>query len=129
MRQPVVGPMQIHEIFHDISSITACCCLKTAKLIDRTGYYSANVVSLSFGALAINDVVAAVVTAGFCEVAKPFASAPTCNAELQPFFLQSSNLLRPIICLCQFGDVLWVSLQSRSQTCASCTAMSVCRLT
>lgn len=33
-----------------------------------SGYYSANVVSLSFGALAINDVVAAVVTVGFCEV-------------------------------------------------------------
>lgn len=32
------------------------------------GYYSANVVSLSFGTLAINDVVAAVVTVGFCEV-------------------------------------------------------------
>lgn len=32
------------------------------------GYYSANVVSLSFGALGTNDVVAAIVTVGFCEV-------------------------------------------------------------
>ena len=32
------------------------------------GYYSANTVSLSFGALAINDVIAAAVTVGFCEV-------------------------------------------------------------
>lgn len=32
------------------------------------GYYAANTVSLSFGALAINDVVAAAVTVGFCEV-------------------------------------------------------------
>lgn len=32
------------------------------------GFYSANVVSLSFGALAVNDVVAAIVTVVFCEV-------------------------------------------------------------
>ena len=32
------------------------------------GYYAANTVSLSFGALAINDVVAAATTVGFCEV-------------------------------------------------------------
>ena len=33
-----------------------------------TGYYAANTVSLSFGALAINDVVAAATTVGFCEI-------------------------------------------------------------
>lgn len=32
------------------------------------GYYSGNMVSLAFGALAINDVVAAVTTVAFCEV-------------------------------------------------------------
>lgn len=32
------------------------------------GYYAANTVSLSFGALAINDVVAAATTVAFCEV-------------------------------------------------------------
>lgn len=32
------------------------------------GYYCANTVSLSFGALAINDVLAAAVTVVFCEV-------------------------------------------------------------
>lgn len=32
------------------------------------GYYAANTVSLSFGALAINDVIAAATTVGFCEV-------------------------------------------------------------
>lgn len=32
------------------------------------GFYSANTVSLSFGALAINDVVAAAITVAFCEV-------------------------------------------------------------
>lgn len=32
------------------------------------GYYSGNMVSLSFGTLAINDVVAAVTTVAFCEV-------------------------------------------------------------
>lgn len=47
-------------------------CVSTDELIDCTGYYSANVVSLSFGALAINDVVAAVVTVGFCEVELDF---------------------------------------------------------
>ena len=31
------------------------------------GFYAANTVSLSFGALAINDVVAAAVTVAFCE--------------------------------------------------------------
>ena len=39
-----------------------------AVIAFSTGYYSANTVSLSFGALAINDVVAAVVTVAFCEV-------------------------------------------------------------
>lgn len=33
-----------------------------------SGYYAANTVSLSFGALAINDVIAAATTVGFCEV-------------------------------------------------------------
>ncbi|KAL3138959.1 hypothetical protein ABBQ32_005769 [Trebouxia sp. C0010 RCD-2024] len=33
-----------------------------------SGYYSANTVSLSFGALAINDVIAAATTVAFCEV-------------------------------------------------------------
>lgn len=33
-----------------------------------TGFYAANTVSLSFGALAINDVVAAAVTVAFCEL-------------------------------------------------------------
>ncbi len=32
------------------------------------GFYAANTVSLSFGALAINDVVAAAVTVAFCEL-------------------------------------------------------------
>lgn len=32
------------------------------------GYYAANTVSLSFGALAINDVIAAATTVAFCEV-------------------------------------------------------------
>lgn len=32
------------------------------------GYYSGNMVTLAFGALAINDVVAAVTTVAFCEV-------------------------------------------------------------
>jgi len=32
------------------------------------GFYSANTVSLSFGALAINDIVAAILTVAFCEV-------------------------------------------------------------
>ena len=42
------------------------------------GYYSANTVSLSFGALAINDVIAAAVTVGFCEViSKAYWSAET----------------------------------------------------
>ncbi len=33
-----------------------------------SGYYAANTVSLSFGALAINDVIAAATTVGFCEI-------------------------------------------------------------
>lgn len=33
-----------------------------------SGYYSGNMVSLAFGSLAVNDVVAAVTTAAFCEV-------------------------------------------------------------
>ncbi|PSC72873.1 putative family Ycf20 [Micractinium conductrix] len=33
-----------------------------------TGYYAANILTLSFGALAVNDVLAAVVTLFFCEV-------------------------------------------------------------
>lgn len=33
-----------------------------------SGYYSGNMVSLAFGALAINDVVAAVMTVAMCEV-------------------------------------------------------------
>ena len=32
------------------------------------GFYCANTVSLSFGTLAVNDVVAAAVTVAFCEV-------------------------------------------------------------
>lgn len=32
------------------------------------GFYSANTVALSFGALAINDVVAAAITVALCEV-------------------------------------------------------------
>ncbi len=32
------------------------------------GFYCANTVSLSFGTLAVNDVVAAALTVGFCEV-------------------------------------------------------------
>jgi hypothetical protein len=32
------------------------------------GYYSGNMVSLAFGALAINDVVAAVMTVAVCEI-------------------------------------------------------------
>lgn len=32
------------------------------------GYYSANVVSLSFGAIAVNDVIAAVFTVAFVEI-------------------------------------------------------------
>ena len=39
-----------------------------AVIAFSTGFYSANTVSLSFGALAINDVVAAAVTVAFCEV-------------------------------------------------------------
>lgn len=34
----------------------------------RAGFYCANTVSLSFGTLAVNDVVAAAVTVGFVEV-------------------------------------------------------------
>ncbi len=33
-----------------------------------TGFYSANVVSLSFGAIAVNDVIAAVFTVAFVEI-------------------------------------------------------------
>jgi len=41
-----------------------------------TGFYSANTVSLSFGALAVNDIVAAVVTVAFCELcSKAYYSA------------------------------------------------------
>lgn len=40
------------------------------------GYYAANTVSLSFGALAINDVIAAATTVAFCEiVSKAYWSA------------------------------------------------------
>lgn len=38
------------------------------------GFYCANTVSLSFGTLAVNDVVAAAVTVGFCEVWSCFES-------------------------------------------------------
>ena len=43
-----------------------------------TGYYSAVSVSLSFGALAINDVVAAAVSVAFCEyVSRWYWGSPT----------------------------------------------------
>ena len=41
------------------------------------GYYAANVVSLSFGALAINDVVAAILTVAFCEVGRRCSWLPS----------------------------------------------------
>ena len=48
-----------------------------------TGYYSANTVSLSFGALAINDVVAAAVTLAFCEIVSlMYWSAPVKTLKL-----------------------------------------------
>ena len=34
----------------------------------RAGFYCADTVSLSFGALSVNDVVAAAVTVAFCEI-------------------------------------------------------------
>ncbi len=43
-----------------------------------SGYYAANTVSLSFGALAINDVIAAATTVGFCEVvSRAYWSSPS----------------------------------------------------
>ncbi|CAL8467319.1 g6856 [Coccomyxa elongata] len=59
------------------------------------GYYSANTVSLSFGALAINDVVAAALTVAFCEVVSSlYYGAP--RATLKLLFLQSFKI--GIIC-------------------------------
>ena len=48
-----------------------------------TGFYAANTVSLSFGALAINDVVAAAVSVAFCEVVSyTYYSAPQVTLKL-----------------------------------------------
>ena len=47
------------------------------------GFYAANTVSLSFGALAINDVVAAAVTVAFCELtSRAYYSAPRLTLKL-----------------------------------------------
>jgi len=47
------------------------------------GFYSANTVSLSFGALAINDIVAAILTVAFCELcSKAYYSAPRITLKL-----------------------------------------------
>jgi len=42
--------------------------LETAAMHADAGFYCADTVSLSFGALSVNDVVAAAVTVAFCEV-------------------------------------------------------------
>ena len=50
------------------------------------GFYSGNMVTLSVGALAINDVVAAVVTVGFCEVTSKFFYEQFPDASLNLIF-------------------------------------------
>lgn len=53
------------------------------------GYYAANTVSLSFGALAINDVVAAATTVAFCEIVSKIywsASSPGLALVFLNFF-------------------------------------------
>jgi len=56
-----------------------------------SGYYAANTVSLSFGALAINDVIAAATTVGFCEVvSRAYWSSPSPGLALA--FLNSFKL-------------------------------------
>lgn len=55
------------------------------------GFYAANTVSLSFGALAINDVVAAAVSVAFCEIVSYFYySAP--KATLKLIFLNAFKM-------------------------------------
>lgn len=55
-----------------------------------TGFYAANTVSLSFGALAINDVVAAAVTVAFCEL----CSSAFYGAERKTLRLLVINLFK-----------------------------------
>ena len=78
-----------------------------AVIAFSTGYYSANTVSLSFGALAINDVVAAAITVAFCEVRHgkiPFSTS-------EAFCLRGKLMsawwpgLLPDILLCTQSDV------------------------
>lgn len=65
------------------------------------GYYSANVVSLSFGALAINDVLAAVLTVAFCEVQSLYTS----HAPSRRSYHRATGRLRPhYLTLCLLLD-------------------------
>jgi hypothetical protein len=63
-RNLITFPQRVDEYFEQsfIRKLLWC------GIASGSGYYSANMVSLSFGALAINDVVAAVITVAVCEI-------------------------------------------------------------
>lgn len=63
------------------------------------GFYFANTVSLSFGTLAVNDVVAAGVTVAFCEVL-PAHIFPRCVA---PGYSNPNDCCPDADCTCGFS--------------------------
>ena len=62
-----------------------------AAIAFSAGFYAANTVSLSFGALAINDVVAAAVSVGFCEVVS-YAYYSASRVTLKLVFLNAFKM-------------------------------------